>query len=154
MKGEYVMQQYVNTRCNNNISWFHHYFITQTFRFPGFSIEGGTQRLIAAYFGIYSRFLCLGRFSLLCFDTFGFAEEPPTLSVITSYLKIYREPCKESDFHDRIKQTKTGFHACSGTKCNTELNGMQTMSGRGVFWIEERQMHGRRKPSGSLWLFN
>ena len=33
--------------------------------------------------------LCLGHFSLLCFDTSGFAEEPPTLSVITSYLKIY-----------------------------------------------------------------
>ena len=25
----------------------------------GFSIEGGTQRLIAAYFGIYSRLLCV-----------------------------------------------------------------------------------------------
>ena len=33
--------------------------------------------------------LCLSRFSLLCFDTSGFAEEPPTLSVITSYFKIY-----------------------------------------------------------------
>ena len=30
-------------------------------------------------------------------------------------------------------QTKTGFHACSGTKCNTELNGMQTTSGGGYF---------------------
>ena len=26
---------------------------------PGFSIEGGTRRLIAAYFGIYSRLLCV-----------------------------------------------------------------------------------------------
>ena len=25
----------------------------------GFSIEGGTRRLIAAYFGIYSRLLCV-----------------------------------------------------------------------------------------------
>ena len=39
----------------------------------GFSIEGGNRRLIAAYFGIYSR--------LLCVYTSGFAEEPPTLSV-------------------------------------------------------------------------
>ena len=27
--------------------------------FTGFSIEGGTRRLIAAYFGIYSRLLCV-----------------------------------------------------------------------------------------------
>ena len=26
---------------------------------PGFSIEGGTRQLIAAYFGIYSRLLCV-----------------------------------------------------------------------------------------------
>ena len=26
---------------------------------PGFSIEGGTRRLIAAYFGIYGRLLCV-----------------------------------------------------------------------------------------------
>ena len=32
-----------------------------------FSIKGGTQRLIAAYFGIYSRLHCLSRFSFLCF---------------------------------------------------------------------------------------
>ena len=36
--------------------------------------------------------LCLSRFSLLCFHTSGFAKEPPTLSVITSFLKIYLEP--------------------------------------------------------------
>ena len=29
------------------------------FVFAGFSIEGGTRRLIAAYFGIYSRLLCV-----------------------------------------------------------------------------------------------
>ena len=28
-------------------------------KYPGFSIEGGTRRLIAAYFGIYSRLLCV-----------------------------------------------------------------------------------------------
>ena len=28
-------------------------------RCAGFSIEGGTRRLIAAYFGIYSRLLCV-----------------------------------------------------------------------------------------------
>ena len=33
----------------------------------GFSIEGSTRRLIAAYFVIYSRLLCLSRFSFLCF---------------------------------------------------------------------------------------
>ena len=29
------------------------------FVLAGFSIEGGTRRLIAAYFGIYSRLLCV-----------------------------------------------------------------------------------------------
>ena len=33
----------------------------------GFSLEGGTRRLIAAYFGIYSRLLCWNCFSFLCF---------------------------------------------------------------------------------------
>ena len=28
-------------------------------KIAGFSIEGGTRRLIAAYFGIYSRLLCV-----------------------------------------------------------------------------------------------
>ena len=32
----------------------------------GFSIEGGTRRLIAAYFGIYSRLLCV-EVAFLCF---------------------------------------------------------------------------------------
>ena len=54
--------------------------ITPNLGLAEFSIEGGTRRL------------CLSRFSLLCFDTSGFAEEPPTLSVITSYLTIYWEP--------------------------------------------------------------
>ena len=35
--------------------WLEQCFITLS----GFSIEGGTRRLIAAYFGIYSRLLCV-----------------------------------------------------------------------------------------------
>ena len=35
-------------------------------RLSGFSIEGGTRRLIAAYFGIYSRLLCV-EVAFLCF---------------------------------------------------------------------------------------
>ena len=34
---------------------------------PGFSIEGGTRRLIAGYFGIYSRLIRVFFFSFLCF---------------------------------------------------------------------------------------
>ena len=33
----------------------------------GFSIEGGTRRLIGANFALYSRLLCLSRFLCLCF---------------------------------------------------------------------------------------
>ena len=52
---------------------------------------------------LYPLTLCLSRFSLFCFDTCGFAEEPPTLSVITSYLKIYWEPCEQKQNHRRIQ---------------------------------------------------
>ena len=38
---------------NNNFKFIKHLF------HAGFSIEGGTRRLIAAYFGIYSRLLCV-----------------------------------------------------------------------------------------------
>ena len=39
----------------------HEILVTFTFMLhvAGFSIEGGTRRLIAAYFGIYSRLLCV-----------------------------------------------------------------------------------------------
>ena len=41
--------------------FMHHMRTAQGLRNPesGFSIEGGTRRLIAAYFGIYSRLLCV-----------------------------------------------------------------------------------------------
>ena len=35
------------------------YLIKNTLYCSGFSIEGGTRRLIAAYFGIYSHLLCV-----------------------------------------------------------------------------------------------
>ena len=35
------------------------YHVQQDQNDAGFSIEGGTRRLIAAYFGIYSRLLCV-----------------------------------------------------------------------------------------------
>ena len=37
------------------------------YKISGFSKEGGTRRLIAGYFGIYSRLLCVFFFSFLCF---------------------------------------------------------------------------------------
>ena len=38
---------------------FYHTVDTKIKMFTGFSIEGGTRQLIAAYFGIYSRLLCV-----------------------------------------------------------------------------------------------
>ena len=41
-------------------------FILVSAKITGFSIEGGTRRLIAAYFEIYSRLLCV-KVAFLCF---------------------------------------------------------------------------------------
>ena len=41
------------------IFWENEKTNTLTGYYSGFSIEGGTRRLIAAYFGIYSRLLCV-----------------------------------------------------------------------------------------------
>ena len=41
-------------------------FLTNVGHKAGFSIAGGTRRLIAAYFGIYSRLLCV-EVAFLCF---------------------------------------------------------------------------------------
>ena len=47
---------------------------------------------------------------LVCFDTSGFAEEPPTLSAITSYLKIYWEPCVLKSKYRIHYGTHTAFY--------------------------------------------
>ena len=41
-------------QCGGTVWW-----IRGTMEQSGFSIEGGIRRLIAAYFGIYSRLLCV-----------------------------------------------------------------------------------------------
>ena len=57
------------------------------------------REILSSQIGNYWIHHCLCKIVLkqiiypLCFDTCGFAEEPTTLSVITSYLKIYWEPC-------------------------------------------------------------
>ena len=65
--GEKKGQQIGETELvKQKISFSHHYspfVVNQNIQhytnYTGFSIEGGTRRLIAAYFGIYSRLLCV-----------------------------------------------------------------------------------------------